>query len=222
MIRRCAVIPAYNEETNLALLITKLKKQNINIIIIDDGSTDRTAAVAKSQGVFLISHPLNQGKGSALRDGFQLALGRDYEQIITLDADGQHNPDEIPLFINRISNSQAGIVVGNRLHLPTGMPLSRLAVNRIFSRIVSKLCGQNIPDALCGYRIIRKEVLKSITLHTDRFDIEPEVLIKASKKGFKIESVNIESIYAGEYSKIRPLSDGCRFFRLIIKELKQT
>lgn len=222
MIRRCAVIPAYNEESTLTLLIDKLKKHNIDIIIIDDGSTDRTAAIARNQGVFLISHPSNQGKGRALRDGFQLALERDYEEVITLDADGQHNSDEIPLFTDKILNSNAGIVVGNRLHLPKGMPLSRLSVNRFFSKIVSSVCKQNIPDALCGYRIIKKEVLKSITLHTHRFDIDPEILIKAAKMGFRIESVNIESIYAGEHSQIRPFPDGLRFFRLIIKELKET
>lgn len=218
MIRRCAIIPAYNEESNLALLIKKIKAHNVDIIIIDDGSTDRTAAIAREEGVLLIRHPSNQGKGGALRDGFRLALKRDYDQIITLDSDGQHNPEEVPLFIKKISNSKAGIVVGNRLHLPKGMPSSRLSVNRLFSKIVSFICKQNIPDALCGYRIIKKEVLESINLHSDRFDIDPEILIKAAKKGFKIESVNIESVYAGEYSQIRPLQDGLRFFRLIIKE----
>lgn len=216
----CAVIPAYNEEKSLGHILKKLKERDIDIIVIDDGSMDRTAEIAKSEEVFLIRHTVNEGKGKALRDGFQFALEKDYDLIITLDADGQHDPDEIPFFIKKIHDSKAGIIIGNRLHHPEGMPFSRLFVNKLFSKITSKVCNQNIPDALCGYKIIKRVALASIRLNTNRFDIDPEILIKTAKAGFKIEYINIKCIYKGELSYIIPLQDGNNFFRLIIKELR--
>lgn len=222
MYKICAIIPAYDEGLNIVSVIKQVKKHNIDIVVIDDGSTDQTAALAEREEVCLIRHISNEGKGSALRRGFQFAVEKDYDYVITLDADGQHNSDEIPLFIDKIGNSNEDIVVGNRLHSPKGMPVLRLFVNKLFSKIVAMVSEQNIPDALCGYRIITRQILKSITLSSNRFDIDPEILIKASKKGFKITSVNIECIYANEFSYIRPLQDGYLFFRLIIKELKNS
>lgn len=216
----CAIIPVYNEEKNLGFVIKKVKEHDLDIIVIDDGSTDNTAEIAKREDVYLIRHPVNEGKGKALRDGFRYALEKGYDLIITLDADGQHNPDEIPLFIKKISDSAAGIIVGNRLHSPTGMPSSRLFINKLFSKITSKVCKQNIPDALCGYRIIKRAVLASIKLNAKRFDMDPQILIKTAKAGFKIDSINIKCIYAGEYSDVRPLRDGYNFFRLILNNIR--
>ena len=216
----CAVIPAYNEEKALTLLLKKIKNYHLDVILIDDGSADKTAAAAKSQDAYLIRHPLNRGKGSALRDGFQFALEKDYDLIITLDADGQHNPAEIPSFINKISESNAAIIAGNRLHFPKGMPLYRLFINKLFSKITSMVSKQNIPDAACGYRIIKKEVLRSISLNSNGFDIDFEILIKSAKAGFRIDFINIDCIYGGESSYIRPLRYWSAFFRLIIKELR--
>ena len=216
----CAIISAYNEEKNLGLVLEKIKNYNIDAIVIDDGSTDNTTAIAERENAYLIKHASNEGKGKALRDGFRLALEKGYELTITLDADGQHNPDEIPFFIDRIRRSDAGIIIGNRLHSPEGMPLYRLFINRLFSKIASMVCRQNISDVACGYRIIKRKVLQSINLNADRFDIEPEILIKSAKANFKIDSINIKCIYAGEYSHIKPLQYWNNFFRLIIRELR--
>jgi glycosyltransferase involved in cell wall biosynthesis len=216
----CAVIPAYNEEKSLGLLLKKIKAHPIDIIVVDDGSTDQTTLIAEQEGAYIIRHSANEGKGGALRDGLRFALEKGYDIIISLDGDGQHDPDEIPLFIEKINASEAGIIIGNRLHSPKGMPASRLFINKLFSGLTSKVCGQNIPDALCGYRIIKKEVLKNIILKSERFDIDPEILIKSAKAGFKLDSINIRCIYAEESSHIRPMQDGNRFFRLIIRESK--
>ena len=216
----CAIIPAYNEEKSLDLVLKKIKNCNIDVIVIDDGSTDNTAAIAERENVHLIRHVSNEGKGKALRDGFRLALEKEYDCIITLDADGQHDADEISSFIKKTLNNDAGIILGNRLYSPAGMPFGRFLVNKLFSKITSKVCKQNIADTLCGYKIIKRDVLASIRLDTNRFDIDPEILIKTAKAGFKIESINIKCIYAEESSHIRPLQDGNNFFRLIIRELK--
>ena len=218
----CAVIPAYNEEKNLGPVLEKIKNYNIDVIVIDDCSTDNTAAIAERENAYLIRHASNEGKGNALRYGFRLALEKGYELIITLDADGQHETNKIPFFIEKIRNSNAGIIIGNRLHRPMGMPLYRLFINKLFSKIASMACRQNIPDVACGYRIIKREVLQSINLNADRFDIEPEILIKSAKANFKTDSINIKCIYAGEYSHIRPLQYWNNFFRLIIRELKNS
>ena len=216
----CAVIPAYNEEKNLGLILKKVKAHSIDIIVIDDGSIDQTATIAEREGAHLIRHPINKGKGDAIRNGFQLALEKGYDIIISLDADGQHDPGEIPHFIEKINNSNVGMVVGNRLHSPAGMPSSRLFVNRLFSKITSKLLKQYIPDALCGYKIIKAEVLNSIKLNTNKYDTDPEIIIKAVKGGFKIDFINIKCIYAGETSYIKPANYITNFFRLIIREIK--
>jgi len=112
-------------------------------------------------------------------------------------------------------------IIGNRLHHPEGMPILRLFINKLFSKITSRVSNQNIPDALCGYKLIKRAALASIRLNANRFDIEPEILIKTARAGFKIEYINIKCIYRGESSYIMPLRDGYNFFRLIIKELRQ-
>jgi len=221
MFKICALIPAYNEEKSISSVIKKIKKHNIDIAVIDDKSKDRTAYFAEKENVCLLRQSSNEGKGSALRRGFKWALKNDYDYIITIDADSQHNPDEIPFFMNQVFKNASDIVLGSRMHLPKDMPLYRLCINKLFSRIVSRACKQHIPDALCGYRIIKKEVLKELDLDSDRFDIDPEILIKASKKGFKITSVNIETIYSGETSHIEPLRFVYTFIARIIKESKK-
>jgi len=218
MHRVCAVVPAYNEEASIASVIRRIKKTNIDIIVIDDGSRDKTPDNAEKEGIQLIRHVKNEGKGRAIRDGFRLALRKPYDYIITIDGDNQHNPDEIQMFIDAMLSNKVDLVAGNRMHYPKGMPASRVFVNKFFSKIVSNSCKQGIPDALCGYRIIKRSVLESITLESNRFEIVPEILIKASKKGFKTMFINIECIYGNEHSSIKPWRDGYMFFNLIMKE----
>ena len=220
MSKICAVIPAYNEEKKIGPVLKKVKNHAIDVIVIDDGSMDNTAGIAEGENAYLIRHASNEGKGKALRDGFRFALEKGYDFIITLDADGQHDTKEIPSFIDKIGNSDTGIIIGNRLHSPAGMPLYRLFINKLFSKIASIVCRQNIPDTACGYRIIKKEVLQSINLISDKFDIEPEIIIKSAKAGFNIGFINIRCIYGREFSHIRPLQYWNNFFKLIIRELK--
>jgi len=143
---------------------------------------------------------------------------KNYTHIITIDADGQHDTDEIPRFIDRIRRGNAGMVIGNRLHSPQGMPLYRLFINRFFSWVTSAVCGRKIYDVSCGYRIIRKDVLRSMDLTSDRFDIEPEIIIKAARTGLGIEHQNIRCIYGAELSHIKPLQYCANFFKVIIRE----
>ena len=143
------------------------------------------------------------------------------EAIVVLDGDGQHDPEELPAFIKRANERAADIVVGNRLANAAGMPRVRYWTNRAMSIILSWLSQQKIPDSQCGYRLIRREVLESINFTTENYDLESEMLILASRLGFKIASVPIKTIYTGQVSEIKPGRDTVRFLRLICKYLKK-
>jgi len=214
----CAVLPSYNEEKNITTVIKGILKHNIDVIEVDDGSKDKTSQRASENGAAVIRHHKKKGKGVSIRDGLNYATDNDYDYIITIDADGQHNPDEMPLFIKEAdANEKAGIVIGSRLWNPEKMPLVRLCTNRFMSHLISLLCKQNIPDTQCGYKLIKKDVLKAVSVKSRKFEIESELLVKAAKAGFQIKSIPIKSIYAGEKSKINPFTDAIRFIRFLIK-----
>lgn len=217
--RVCVVLPAFNEAENISEVIRKIKELGIDVIVIDDGSTDSTSSIAEKEGSYLIRHPKRRGKGASLKDGFDYVKRRDYDIIITMDADGQHDPSEIPLFIERAEKTGAGVVVGNRLSNPSGMPLIRIFTNWFMSKVISAICHQALPDTQCGYRLFRREAIDSIEIEARKFEIESELLVKLSWKGCRMESLPIKSIYAGETSQINPIIDTFRFIRFILKIL---
>lgn len=211
----CAVIPAFNEAPRIAKVIEGVREQGIDAVVVDDGSGDGTESVARACGAAVVRHAANRGKGAALRSGFAYALEKGYGAVITLDGDGQHDPAEIPLFIARARETRADIVSGNRMRSPAGMPRTRVFCNRAGSSIVSRLAGCRVPDALIGYRLMRTAVLRSIRLEADRYEIDPEILLRASFAGFRIAYVDVACIYGNERSRISPLRDGALFLRLI-------
>jgi len=213
-----ALIPAYNESRHIGAVITGVKQYIADIIVVDDGSCDDTAQIAQANAATVLRHAKNLGKGAALRTGFAFIQDKKYASLLTIDADGQHDPAQIPLFIKALETNDAAMILGNRMHDPQGMPITRIKGNRKFSRIISGICGQEIPDSLCGYRLIRRQVLEAIHLTKDRFEIDAQILIKTAKAGFKVDSINIRSIYADETSYIRPLIDGFRLIKLIMEE----
>ena len=215
------IIPAYNALSTLPRLLKNAGQifDKRHILVIDDGSTDDTAAAAQDAGANLIRHPQNRGKGAALRTGFNWALEQDYEAIITMDADGQHDEREIPKFLEAGETQTGAIIIGSRMDRPAGMPWHRRFSNRLTSRILSWRTGQHIRDSQCGYRFIRTEVLRQITLDTTRFQTESELLIKASINGFRIESIPIRTIYTAPHSSMRLGADTWRFVVLMIKSM---
>jgi glycosyltransferase involved in cell wall biosynthesis len=213
------IIPAYNEKNNISKLVRDLKPKNCDILVIDDGSTDSTAAIAESEGVIIIRHEKRMGKGVSLRDGFNFALKNSYEAVITMDGDGQHSADDVSKFIDCAREIKADVVIGNRMGNPHRMPLLRIITNAAMSKLISGLCRQHIPDSQCGFRLISLEVLRNISLDSSNFEIESEILIEASKRGFRIASIPIRSIYHGGKSKINPFLDTLRFLKFIVKKL---
>jgi len=154
--------------------------------------------------------------------GFNYALANGYDAVITMDGDGQHLPEDIPYFMRLAKYSDSAIFIGNRMQRTKTMPFVRVVTNRFMSWLLSCLTKQRIPDSQCGFRLIKKEVLKSVTLVTSKYETESEILIKGSRLGFKIEAVPIKTIYRKEKSQINPLIDTVRFIRLIIRALWTT
>jgi len=213
----CVLIPSYNEAKTIGHLVMELRAKGLPVYVVDDGSSDKTAKMARAEGAVVVKHKKNMGKGASLREGFRHILKRGYEAVIVMDADGQHCVSDIGNFIDRMRQTDADIVIGNRMQDVSSMPLERLHTNRFMSRLISMVAGQHVPDSQSGFRLIKREVLEKIQLKSSNFEIESEMIIKASRAGFKIDSVGIKTIYQGGVSRINPVVDTLRFFRFLIK-----
>ena len=214
--RYCVVIPAFNAAGTIGALVSSIKQQGFPVVVVNDGSSDETAPVASGAGAVVISHLRNEGKGRALRTGFEHALRAQYDGVITLDSDGQHDPAEIQELIRAGERQHAGIVIGNRMATTT-MPRLRRLVNSALSRIVSTVARQPIPDSQSGFRLIRKEVLSNLSLTSQRFEIETELVLAAAKRRWKMVFIPVHTSYDNHRSHIRPLRDGLRFFGIVLR-----
>ncbi len=215
----CIIIPAYNEEKTIGLLVQSIHKKGFDCYVVDDCSDDSTGQIAKSNGANVLQHNQRQGKGASLRTGFQHAVKLNYDGVIIMDADGQHDTGDIDQFIQCAARNNVGIITGNRMGNSKGMPLLRYMVNHFMSFLISMACRQKIPDTQCGFRFIRCDALKELSLVCNNFEIETEILMKARKKNIKITSVPVRTIYNNEKSKIKPLRDTMRFFAYFLKEI---
>ena len=216
--RYCVLIPAFEADRQIGQLVRQTRQAGFPVVVVDDGSRDRTAAIASHEGALVISHLRNQGKGSALRTGFDYALREGYEGVVTMDGDGQHDPADIHQLVRTGELQHAGIVLGNRLANGAMMPHIRRWTNQLMSGMVSTVARQRIPDSQCGFRFIRKEVLQNVPLTSKRFEIETELIIGAAKRRWKIVSVPVRSIYDTHHrSHIHPLRETVRFFGVILR-----
>ncbi len=213
------LIPAFNEEAAVGAVVKGALKYAGRVLVVDDGSSDRTGRAAAAAGAEVIRHPENRGKGGALRTGLRALAGRGSDPVIVLDGDGQHDPNEIPDFLAEARRSGAGIVVGNRMASSSSMPRVRYWTNRVMSAVISRLTGVEIPDSQCGYRLVAAGVIGKLSFSTSNYDTESEMLIEAARKGVAISSVPVRSIYSGQASRIRPGRDTVRFLRLVFRHL---
>jgi glycosyltransferase involved in cell wall biosynthesis len=202
-------IPAYNEEDNIADIITKLKSITDSIIVCDDGSSDMTAEISRNLGVIVISHGNNRGYGSAINTLFQKAVEIESDVLVTFDADGQHRIEDIPKLLKLIEKNGADIVIGSRfLKNESDVPNYRKIGIKMITGVTNASINQKLTDAQSGFRAYSKQVLVEISPSEMGMGISTEILIKASSKGLKISEVPITILYPGNTSTHNPVSHG--------------
>lgn len=206
-----ALIPGYNEARFIGDVVKGAAKY-IPVIVIDDGSSDGTGGVAAMAGAKVLVHTRNQGKGKALLTGFDYAINRGVDAAITLDADGQHDPDEIPLFIEAFRAGKGDIIIGQRQY--NKMPAKSRFGNRIGSFFLRLAMGRPIPDNQSGYRLFSLEAMKQVRPTSTRFEAEVEMLLRADFAGLTVGWVPIKTIYNEKKSHFRPVQDSLLFFKM--------
>lgn len=210
----CAVIPFYNEEKTINEIINRTIQYVDKIIAVNDGSTDNSKQkINDIQNIVVIDLEKNYGKGFALNKGFEKALALEYDTVVTLDSDLQHDPDFIPELLKEIETYD--IVIGNRMNNLSAMPFQRRMSNKITSFLLSVKTGQKIPDSQNGFRAIRSDVLKIVKTRNHGYEAESEQIILAARNGFKIGFVNTSTVYGSEKSKIRPIKAIIGFIRTL-------
>ena len=206
------IIPALNAARTVGNVVVEARKYHEPVIVIDDGSTDGTGDAARAAGANVLRHDVNRRKGAALKTGFAWALDNGCSAVITLDADGQHLPGEIPKFIEQYARGGEDLIIGGRAHLFAHMLPRRRNANRFSAWCIAKCSGVEITDSQSGFRLYSAHLLRALKLRTDGFDMESEVIVLAGRRGFKIVTIPIELGFVDglSTSHFRPLLDTLR------------
>jgi glycosyltransferase involved in cell wall biosynthesis len=210
--RLLAVIPALNAEATLKDVVRGARAQLPDVLVIDDGSSDRTSDVARAEGALVLRHEVNRGKGAALQTGFAHAIANGYDAAITLDADGQHLPAEIVKFIDAYEMTSADLIIGGRAHLFPQMLRRRRLANRFSARMIAAVSGTGVTDSQSGFRLYSARLLRGVALRASGFDMESEVIVRAGRGGFSVITIPIELGFVDglSTSHYRPLHDTLR------------
>ena len=210
-----ALIPAYEEGPRISVVV-EAASRHLPVVVVDDGSTDDTADRARAAGATVIRQAPNAGKGAALRTGFRHALEARAPAVVTLDADGQHDPTDIPAFLESFAARRAELIIGQR-DLASMPPLRHLS-NTVGGLALAVALGRSVPDNQSGYRLIGRTLMRAL-LESDEqgFEFEVEMIARCLALGLPIDSVPIRTIYAGEPSHIRPWRHFTEFVRITRK-----
>jgi len=214
-----ALIPCFNEELTIASMVIKSKKYVDTVLVVDDGSSDDTTAIAEKVGAVVITHEKNSGKSAAIKTGFRYALENDYAYVITIDGDGQHNADEIPLLLKDLEENKFDVALGVRYGETTEMPGWRKVGKRVLDYTTSLGHGGNVTDSQSGFRGFNQNALKSITprLNGDSFSVESEQLIRSHDAGLTMGNTRISCKYKGlDTSTKNPASHGVSVLSYVI------
>jgi glycosyltransferase involved in cell wall biosynthesis len=214
----CALIAAYNEERHVADVVKGATRHVSHVVVVDDGSSDATSVLAREAGATVIAHDRNLGKGCAIRTGLSDVLKQPFSHVLFLDADLQHDPAEIPVLIERVDHGIGDFVLGERDFAKDAMPPARFYSNVIGSRILSWFIGTAVTDSQSGFRLIRSDLLRRVTLTGRGYEIETEMLIMLTRAGARLERVKVARLtYQGARSHIRPFRDTFRTCMLALR-----
>ncbi len=213
------VIPAYRAEAHVGEVVRGVLavSRAMGVVVVDDGSADATGERAREAGATVVRHEVNRGKWAALETGFGEFLKTSCRAVITLDADGQHSPAEIPNLVGPWIREGADIVIGTRKREVGNMPFVRILTNSISSGLVSLVAGTTIRDSQSGFRLHSRRVIENVEVKTGGYEAESEILVKAARMGYKIAEAPISTIYGEETSHIHPLKVPARFLGTIGK-----
>jgi glycosyltransferase involved in cell wall biosynthesis len=214
-----AVIPAYNAAASVGDVVRRTRAVLDVVVVVDDGSGDGTAEVAREAGGEVLTHAVNRGKGAALVTAFRALFDRGYTAVVTLDADGQHLPEEIPRLLETARASGADLVLGTRDHLFAEMgPVRRLS-NRLSSWAISGAAGRPLSDVQTGFRLYTRRLVEATGLPETRFDAESAVVVRAARAGFVIATVAVRLGFADgrTTSHYRPILDSLRIARAVLR-----
>lgn len=217
MANTCALIAAFNEAPHVAQVVRATRAHVPSVFVVDDGSVDGTGDEARVAGAVVLSHRQNLGKGRAVRTGLAHLLTLAFTHVVLLDADLQHDPEEIPRLLEAAAGG-ADLVLGEREFAKDAMPAARYYSNVIGSRILSWFVGASVADSQSGFRVVRLDALRRIHLTARGYEIETEMLIKLMRAGARLERITVRRLqYAGARSKIRPVRDTFRTCMLALR-----
>ncbi len=195
------VIPAYNEDKRIERVLEDLKNIGLPIIVVDDGSKDKTLEKVKTFNITVIRHKINLGKGAALRTGCEAAISLGADAIIIMDSDGQHRHYDVFKFVEKLNTQHYEVVFGSR-NLNMGVPLVRYLGNKIDSVLISLLFGIYVSDPICGFRAITRRAYEKMHLQSSGYDIETEMVIKTKKADLKYCEIPVETVYYDKFKGV--------------------
>lgn len=208
------IIPAFNEEERISAVIQGVRTflPEADVVVVNDGSSDKTAEVSETAGALVVSHPFNLGVGTALQTGYKYAAKNGYDYLIQLDGDGQHDPSYLPKFLSALTDSDADLVIGSRFLGSEASPSSvaRRVGTRLFARVVSLLIRERLTDATSGYRAMRRSVLQFCTRDVYGFDYpDADFLLTLHRAGFKLREIPVviraRSSGRSQHAGLRPV-----------------
>lgn len=208
------VIPAFQCEASIGDVVRGVRRhlggRRGLVVVIDDGSTDRTFAEASEAGADVVRLDRNSGKGCALRTGIARAAEKGAEALILMDGDGQHAAEDLPRLCDAWETDRNALVIGHRLHDPESIPPARYWTNRIGSQLLSWMTGYLLLDSQSGYRVLSTAAAQALDLRSDGYAIESEILLKAARRGLPVHHVEVRTIYGSEVSHFQPVRDTTR------------